>query len=276
MGRIVLSAGSAAGTGSAAGRLAPADHIGLRVPDFGRVHGDGDGTAHGRSAPVWRRYAEGKDGPGVQRPRQERYVFPFVVQEERDGTGLEIGDPLFRVAVHQARISRFEVEYSVGIGGEEVRGYLEPDACILQCAVEADCHDRASLDHDHLFVPIKRSGEARGREFDGTDAYRVAAGIHQERFGGFPVGTFVEYLPVRAAHAQDEVVRVRDLGRRPCRRTLAFDDPAEFSLSGQGTESEVVTRTECRRQRQECPQKMFSSHSYDSLPTGHRARPVRN
>ena len=256
-------------------RPASADDVGFAVPDLGRVHGDGDGTGHGRSASVRSRYVEGEDGAGVQRPGKERLVLPLVIQEERDGSGREVGDPFFRITVHQARLSRLEIKHAVRVGGKEVRGYLEPDACVLQGAVEADRHDRASLDYDHLFVPVKRPGEARGREFDGTDAHRVTACIHQQGFGRFPVRSLVEYLPVRVAHAEDEVVRVRDFGRCPGPRPLAFDDPAEFPLSLEKAQAEVVARTDGRCQRHQCPKK-FESHSYEPLTAGHRARPSRN
>ncbi len=208
------------------------------------------------------RYVEGEDGTGVQRPGKERLVLPLVIQEERDGSGREVGDPFLRITVHQARFSRLEVEYAVRVGGEEVRGYLEPDARVLQRAVEADRHDRASLDYDHLFVPVKGPGEARGCEFDGADAHGVTARVHQQGFGGFPVGPFVKYLPVRVAHAEDEVVRVRDFGRCPGPRPLVLDDPAEFPLSLEKAQAEVVARTDGRCQRHQCPKK-FESHSYE-------------
>ena len=220
------------------------------------------------------RYAQGEDGPGVQRPGKERLVLPLVIQEERDGSGREVGDPFFRITVHQARFSRLEIEYAVRVGGEEVRGHLEPDARVLQGAVEADRHDRAPLDHDHLFVPVKRLGEARGREFDGTDAHRVATRVHQQGLGRFPVGPFIEYLPIRVLHAEDEVVRVRDFGRCPGSRPFVLDDPAELPLSLEESQAEVVARTDGRRERHQCPKK-FESHSYEPLTAGHRARPSR-
>ena len=182
----------------------------------------------------------------------------------RIGPGLEIGDPLFRIAVHQPGVPGFEEEHPVGVGSEEVRRDLEAHAGVLQDAVEPDRHGRPGLHDDHLLVAIYRPGEAWRREFDGMDSYRIAASVHQQGFRRIAVGSLIQDSPSRVGHLQDKVVRVRDFRRRrPGPGPAVTDDPPQFPLPS-GPEPEVVTRAQCRHQRQERPQS-FESHSLASF-----------
>ena len=235
--------------------------IGLLAPDFCRVHGDADG-AGGRGSAVRGGNAQGEDGAGVERPGQQGLVGSLVIQDEGDRTGLEIGDPFLRIAVHQPGVAGFQEQHPVGVGGQEIRRNLQPDAGVFQHAVEPDRHAHACFHNDHLFVAVNRARETRCREFDRMDSHRVAAGMDKQGFRRVAVGPFIQHLPLGVGYLQDEIVRIRDLRRGgPGSGPVVLDDPPQFPLTG-GPESEVVTCAQCRRQRQERPP-FLESHNHE-------------
>ena len=178
-----------------------------------------------------------------------------------DGAGMEIGDAVFPIGVHQPAFVGLDIEHARRIRRQEVAAGAQADARVQHRAQQPDRDRLPGADDDQLPVSVLRAVKGRGGEVRGTDGNEVTPFIDRKGLGRIAVRPVIENLPAGVRDGQQKVIGVGQMGgglRKEFR--VPFQDPSEFTLSVAAAAAEVFACSQDRHQRQE-RNPSFDSHS---------------